>query len=255
MTDAELLYAVQQIAAGEYEVLGEIGRTAGGPIVFLARDLATAAMVAMRLDPSGKDDAGVPQFSLDVLHELDESVPSLETTCPRCAKPLRKWARFCTKCGLDVSGVSPSLSGASMSRDVLRKEAERVAAASGYDLLGEMPRAAGGGDVYFARDRQTNRIFALRLMKESGQSFELGVTGMMKPVDMPTAKPATGTVGIVAGKNVRTSSTHRVPDAVPAPDRPAVASTGIASRRVLVLAVTAVVLTLALVAYSVFGRR
>jgi hypothetical protein len=258
MNEAELLYAVRDAAAGVYEVIGEVGRTERGTIVFLAREIATATVVALRLEPSGDDEAGVPQFSLDVLRELDESVPSLEGVCPKCSKPIRKWARFCTKCGQDVTGISPSQSGASVSRVGLRQDAERVAAASGYQFIGEMPRAAGGGAVYFARDPRENRVVALRLTKE-GDRLGLGVTGVMQPVELPTGRPSPGSVGIVPGKTVRTAASPAMrPAALASPAAAAPMPNGNTPERrrsTLWLLIAAVVVAGALVAYGVIAMR
>ena len=44
----ELLRAVRDAAAGSHDVLGEMGRDAGGRVIYLARDLKSAALVALR---------------------------------------------------------------------------------------------------------------------------------------------------------------------------------------------------------------
>src|SRR6185436_1725758 len=88
MSDPQLLSAVREATAGVFEVVGEIGRNPSGSVVFLARDVASATVVALRLDPAGDDTAGAPQYSLELLQQLDETVPDLESTCPRCGKSL-----------------------------------------------------------------------------------------------------------------------------------------------------------------------
>jgi hypothetical protein len=64
-----------------------------------------------------------------------------------------------------------------------------------------MPRAEGGGLVYFARDRKSNNIVALRLQKESESEYALDVTRVLKPV------------AGVGGAGGGAASSGRVPDA------------------------------------------
>jgi hypothetical protein len=180
MTDSELLRAVRAAAADEHDVLGEIARDGTSTVVFLARDLKSRDLVALKLTRGEPDEHGQDQYSVEVVHELDASMPDIESRCSRCGNKLRRWARFCTECGLDVSGVGPS-SAENLSRDTLRN-AVRVAAQSDYDVLGEMPRAEGGGLVYFAREKKSGSIVALRLQRESESEYALDVTRVLKPV-------------------------------------------------------------------------
>ena len=186
MTDSELLQAVRAAAADEFDVLGEIARDGSDLVVFLAREFASDVLVALKLTRE-PDESGHDQYSLTVARELDPSIPDVESRCPRCNAKLRRWARFCTSCGTDVSGVGPS-SQENLSRDTLR-HAVRVAAESEYDVLGEIPRAEGGGLVYFARHRERGDIVALRLQQESDSEYALDVTRVLKPIPR-VVKPA-----------------------------------------------------------------
>src|SRR6185503_20377378 len=108
--------------------------------------------------------------------------------CPRCTAKLRQWARFCTQCGLDVSGEAPE-SGSHESRAALREKV-REATEGKYEFLGDIPRSEGGGMVYFARDLSDGRIVALRLQKDMKQRFEVGVTRTLKAIEREQALAA-----------------------------------------------------------------
>src|SRR5690348_2252797 len=102
MSNAQLYDAVRAAAAGAFEVLGELGTGPTGDVVYLAHEISSNELVVLKLEPD--QDAGDSQYFLDVARELDSSVPDVEMRCPRCRGNLRQWARFCTQCGLDVSG-------------------------------------------------------------------------------------------------------------------------------------------------------
>jgi hypothetical protein len=187
MSNAHLYVAVREAAAGTFDVLGELGTAPTGGVVYLAREIAGAELVVLKLEP-GDDGAGGSQFYLDVARELDASVPDVEMRCPRCRGKLRQWARFCTQCGLDVSGEAPA-SGEHASRAALREKV-RVATADQYEFLGDIPRSEGGGLVYFARDLADGKIVALRLQKDMNKKFAVGVTRTLKAVDLEGAAAA-----------------------------------------------------------------
>lgn len=180
MTNPDLHAAVREAAAGYFDVLGELGATVKGTVVYLARELESDVLVVLKLEP-GDDGAGGTHYFLDVARELDESVPDVEARCPRCRGTLRQWARFCTQCGLDVSGEAPS-SGEHASRLALREQV-RAATEGKYDFLGDIPRSEGGGLVYFARDLMDGQIVALRLQKDMNKQLEVGVTRTLKAVE------------------------------------------------------------------------
>jgi hypothetical protein len=191
MSNAHLYVAVREAAAGTFDVLGELGAGPKGGVMYLAREIVGQALVVLKLEP-GDDGAGGTAYFLDVTRELDASVPDVELRCPRCRGKLRQWARFCTQCGLDVSGEAPS-SGEFASRAALREQV-RAATADQYEFLGDIPRSEGGGLVYFARDLADGRIVALRLQKDLNKKFEVGVTRTLKAVDLADAAAA-GRVG------------------------------------------------------------
>lgn len=180
MSNAHLFVAVREAAAGSFEVLGELGAGQGGRVVYLAREIGGDTLVVLTLEPAD-DGAGGSQYFLDVARELDASVPDVEMRCPSCRGKLRQWARFCTQCGLDVSGEAPA-SGEHASRAALREKV-RAATAGQYEFLGDIPRSEGGGLVYFARDLSDGKIVALRLQKDMNKKFEVGVTRTLKAVE------------------------------------------------------------------------
>jgi len=101
---------------------------------------------------------------------------------------MRQWARFCTQCGLDVSGEAPA-SGEHASRAALREKV-RAATQGEYEFLGDIPRSEGGGLVYFARDLSDGKIVALRLQKDMNKKFAVGVTRTLKAVERDQALAA-----------------------------------------------------------------
>jgi hypothetical protein len=170
----KLLAAVQKAVAGDYEVLGEMGRGAKGRIVYLARETSTRHLVALQLTPGeGSEERG--EIWLDVLRKLDAAIPSGDDKCPRCGEAIRGWVRFCSQCGTDLSGVAPGSGGGTSADQLLA--AVKEAAGRKYEVLGQMDRAEGGGVVYFAREHGTKNIVALRLQRrgEAGGRSEYGL--------------------------------------------------------------------------------
>lgn len=157
------LEAVRKAAAGEFEILGELGRRPEGGIAYLARDLAQSRLVALRfeLTPGSQHD-----YVLDVLQELDASLPASGLGCPGCGKPLRGWGRYCPGCGYDLSGSSGSDLTAAGTKTL---EKARALVGDGYEILGEMKRAEGGGRIYFAREQGKDTIVGFRLRQEEGK--------------------------------------------------------------------------------------
>jgi len=222
----DLYKAVQATVASDYELLGELGRGDRGRVVYLARELASGSLVALRLDRGGASEA---EYELTVLPHLDETVPSAGSACPYCGKHVRDWARFCPHCGRDISGEAEADSGSGFSTAQLL-QAVRESAADEYEVLGEMPRARGGGRVYFARDLATGAIIALRLHREKNtdsgpDQFSLGRTQVLKPLVADLgAKYASPTA--VASPTPPTPPPAPIPSAPPPPPRAAVESRG-----------------------------
>ena len=162
--------ALTRALSGEYKILARLGLGSGGAPVYLARELVTDNLVALRLPPlvSGNE---AQEYGLEVVRQLDASLPEIETRCSHCGVTLRQWSRFCTNCGRDISGMAPGADG--QTRDQLGALA-REAAAGTYEILGEMTRAEGGGLVYFAREIATGRVLGLQL--EAGPESTLVMT-------------------------------------------------------------------------------
>jgi hypothetical protein len=172
------LKAVQGAAADDFTVLGEIGRGSDGVIIYLSREVSSGRLVALRLQREGQL---AHEFSLELVRHLDNSMPAPESKCFKCGKPIRGWARFCSYCGADLSGAAPATDDTAGQAAMLAALNEAVAA--DYEVLGEMARSEGGGAVYFARDRATNKIVALRLQREGADGdFSVGLTTALKPL-------------------------------------------------------------------------
>ena len=173
--DDDLLRAVKEAAAAEYDILGEMGRGERGSVVYLSRERESQKLVALKLRPDGGE------YELSVVRELDASVPAMGNKCPSCKVELVGWGRFCSHCGKDLSGTR---SGEASREELLK--AVQGAAEGEYEVLGEMERSEGGGVVYFARELKSGRLVALRLTREQEsdgtESYALGVTQVIKPL-------------------------------------------------------------------------
>ena len=162
--------------SADYEVLGELGRR-DESIGFLARTWAGRVLVVLLLSPGAKGTDS--EYSLDVIEKLDARVPQPPQECSQCHMTLRPWARFCTRCGNDVSGLAAT---GSMKPDDLRRLAESTAGEQ-YELLGEMARSGGGGAVYFGRDRATKKVAVLRLERGSDERVAVKSTQTLKTME------------------------------------------------------------------------
>jgi len=171
----ELLRAVKEAAASEYEILGEMGRGERGSVVYLSRERATQKLVALKLRPDGSE------FELSVLRDLDAIIPNVSNTCPACGVDLVGGGRFCSNCGKDLSGTRPGAESREQALQAVRRAAEGE-----YEVLGEMERSEGGGPVYFARALSSGRLVTLRLTREQesdgSESYSLDVTHVIKPL-------------------------------------------------------------------------
>jgi hypothetical protein len=183
---ARVLQAVQQAVQGNYEVLGELGRSdpEAGVVVYLARQAGTGVLVALRVRPADGAQGSSREMWLDVVRQLDASTPGPRETCVGCGKAVGSWDRFCGSCGADLTAGEP---GDGSSPEALL-EAVRNAAGARYEVLGQMNRSDGGGIVYFARERKTGNLTALRLRREAAPSgsnapqYSLGRTTVLKSV-------------------------------------------------------------------------
>jgi hypothetical protein len=198
------LQAVQEAAADDFSVLGEIGRGADGVIIYLARENASQRLVALRLQREG---AMADEYGLELVRHLDNSMPAPDSKCFKCGASVTGWARFCSSCGSDLSGSAPASDDAT--ERALMLEAVKEAVAGQYDVLGEMSRNEGGGAVYFARDPATNKIVALRLQREgASDEFSLGLTTALKPIAR--------SLGVKSGATQALSGMKRPPARPPA---------------------------------------
>ena len=101
----DLLGAIRAATAGEFDIFEDLGRAADGADCYLARELATGRLVALRLE---RDGAAAGELALGVVHRLDDSVPGPGERCPLCYARVIGWHRHCPTCGTDVSGVAPA---------------------------------------------------------------------------------------------------------------------------------------------------
>ncbi len=176
ISDAELLRAVDEATSEDFLVYGELGREGATKVALLALERATGSLVVLVVVASVADD-GSTELGVDVLTELDNRVPDAGTFCAKCGTKLRPWGRFCQNCGTDSTGQ-----GAGTEEDATEiRAAVEEAIADDYELLGEIRRREGGGRVFFARERQSGRIAALRLNRgKDAAEFELGETMILK---------------------------------------------------------------------------
>jgi TPR repeat protein len=150
------LRAVIAAVAGQYELLGEMGRGVAGTITYLARELDSSRLVILRLDPTQSSDGAV----LSVLREVTATMPGGSSPCLECGAAAVGWGRYCATCGADLAPGDAlrilSTTGAS--------GAGRLADPEGFHILGRVARAGAqgaGGDVVFARELATGSVVAL----------------------------------------------------------------------------------------------
>jgi predicted Ser/Thr protein kinase len=163
MTADELFRTLKRAVAGSFEVLAELGRGQAGRNAFVAREVDGGGLVVLELILEDSDAEGAPNYGLYIRRELDASIPALSLQCDRCGASLSGWARYCPGCENDVSGVAQTTGGRSTA-DLMRNG--QLAGHDRYEFLGEMPRAEGGGGVYFARERATGNLVALKVERE-----------------------------------------------------------------------------------------
>ena len=182
---AAALGSIRVLASDRFEILGPLGQDREGEFAFLAREGLADFLVVLKLRRSGNTRAPA---ELQVVKRLDSSVPPPAGSCPVCQTPFSGWEPSCPDCGSDLAGPAGT-PGAS--RQELLAAVQQ--AASGYQVLGEMPRSSGGANVYFARESEGGTIVALRLEQEDAPGrpagYTVAATRMMRP------KLLYGTVG------------------------------------------------------------
>src|SRR5215831_634336 len=163
--------ALARALTGEYDIVARLGLGSGGAPVYLARELITDSLVALRLPPL-MSETDAREFGIEVVRQVTASLPEVELRCPHCGEVMRHWSRFCSRCGRDISGLAP---GAGRTREGLRQLAREMAAGK-YEMLGEMARADGGGFVYFGRDLGTGQVVGLQLEASSDGAVQMSAT-------------------------------------------------------------------------------
>ena len=141
-------------------------------ILYLARERRTQHLVALQLHPGSSPSS----MWLEVLRRLDASLPGLEERCGACQRVVTAGAKFCPKCGADLSAVPTG--GAD---DVV--EAVKQATGTQYEYLGRMDHGTGN-PVFIVRERGTGRLAALRLHKRAdsasgNQVYDLAGTNVL----------------------------------------------------------------------------
>jgi serine/threonine protein kinase len=182
------LQAIRGLAGLQYEVLGPLGRDRRNVLAFLAREPDRDRLVVL-MQGSGADQYAPP--ALQVFDQLDSSVPPPSGSCPVCHTPLAGWAPKCPKCGADLIGGAGEPAPGQTEHQLL--DAVR-SAATGYEVLGFMHRAEGGGPVYFARDLLVGDLVVLRLEQENAPgrrpTYTASATRMMpKPAASVPSPP------------------------------------------------------------------
>jgi serine/threonine protein kinase len=177
---ADALRSVRALAADRFEVLGSLGRDPEGGFAFLARDLSADRLVVLKRSAGVPGDATTPE-SLKIIQQLDSSVPPPAGACPVCQAPFAGWDPSCPDCGADLAGSLGTANQRLSPDELLAVVRDSV---HGFEVLGQMPRAAGGTPVFFAREPQGGTIVALRLDPESSpgrrSGFTVAATRMMR---------------------------------------------------------------------------
>ncbi|MGH7581168.1 MAG: serine/threonine-protein kinase [Gemmatimonadales bacterium] len=168
------LDAVRGLGAGRFEVLGPLGQDRNGEYAFLARGLAAGRLVVLKRRLVGSPH-GTNSAVLEVIEQLDASVPPPAGSCTFCHTPFGGWEPSCPECGADLADSNLT---ATTEADRARLLDAVRAAAPTFEVLGDMPRAAGGGIVFFAREPQSGHLVALRLEAGAGT---VAATRMMRP--------------------------------------------------------------------------
>ena len=168
--------AVRAATEGEYEILGELAHDDSRGIVYLARGLASGSLLMLKHQAAAQDSE---EFHLSVFRKIPPSLPGPGGVCESCGASVSGWARYCKRCGEDVTLVTEGADSAAARSEQLQAITE--AAKDQYDVLGEMDRTDGGGIVYFARDTETDGLVTLRLQRGQGgragtEPFSLAVT-------------------------------------------------------------------------------
>jgi hypothetical protein len=163
---SELYEALRAATEGDFELLGELDCDDGW-IAYLAAAPRDGALAILLLHETPDDG----QFDLQVVQDLDGSLPVGRTSCPACGAAADGWPRFCGACRRDLSGIAADAAVPGSSPAELL-QAVREASAGVYEVLGAMRHAEGGGAMYFARE-DGGRIVGLVLENEADGGLSL----------------------------------------------------------------------------------
>lgn len=184
------LTEVQEAAADTYEVYGELGRSAQGHPVYLAREKSPQGrMVLLDLRLVGQDPTGADEYALDFAGEVHAPGSVTGRICPSCGATDPRSGRYCARCR--HSFADPMGRPVQSRQELLTQVRQQTG--DTYDILGEIDHAAGRGIVYLAQDRSSGALVALRLQYDeaagSGEGYSLDVTrsldGLLASVVQP----------------------------------------------------------------------
>jgi len=178
ISDLELLAAVKEQTSEAFVVYGELGRAGGesgggghekdAGLALLALEHESKTLVLLIVSATTAPDGQI-ELGIEVLTELGARVPALGTVCVSCGSRLRPLGRFCPNCGAEVPGQT----GAPNADPDEMRSAVEGSLTDDYEMLGDMPWKAGGR-VYFALEKASGAIAALRLNKGTTDGeFEL----------------------------------------------------------------------------------
>ena len=168
LSDQELLAAVKEQTSEAFVIYGELGGEKLTGLALLALERETGALVVLIVSVGTGPDGEI-ELGVEVCTELEASIPALGTMCVSCGDRLRPAGLFCPNCGAEVAGPSGA---AEADLDEMRA-AVVGSITEDYELLGELLRKEGGR-VYFAREKASGAIAALRLNKGTADGeFEL----------------------------------------------------------------------------------
>lgn len=143
MIEDHILDELKAQTAADYEVLGPLSAT-NTRLCVLARERASGDLVVFRLDQEGDED----EFDLHIIREIDSTVGSEHTLCPRCGREGVSWIGTCASCGAKLGARDSTLQSLS-DKELL--ETVRDAATVEGDVVGMIRREPSGAPVFFAR--------------------------------------------------------------------------------------------------------
>jgi PEGA domain-containing protein len=171
------LAEVQEAAADTYEVYGELGRSAQGHPVYLAREKTPQGrMVLLDLRLVGQDPTGADEYALDFAGEVQAPGSVTGRICPSCGATDPRSGRYCARCRHNFA--DPTGRPVQSRQELLNQVRQQTSGT--YDILGEIDHAAGLGIVYLAQDRSSGALVALRLQYDQAaggrEEYSLDVT-------------------------------------------------------------------------------